>query len=440
MARIIAFRGLRYNPVKAGPLPSLTAPPYDVIDEQAQRLLYEKNPYNVIRLEYGQNKPEDDDSDNRYTRAAALFSRWQEEGILTREAGPALYFYEQEFSFEGKRFARRGLMAGVGLEDYASGIILPHEETLTKAKTDRLELLRAAKANFSPIFGIYDDQAGLVGKVADDVLCRSPQLDFAEDSGERHRLWTVSDGQTLSDLRRFFREQKIYIADGHHRYETACLFHREMSARAGDKFGFVLMTLVDIHDPGLLVLPTHRLVKNVAGFNSQNLRERLTKSFTVTPLKLPAAKEPGTLAGELQKIKAATAAAHTFALYAGDGLLYLLNMPHEQAAGEMASKAATKSGAWRSLDVAVLQSLILEELLGIGEEARRSGQHLVYTRDESEALRLVDSGACQAAFFLKAPSVREIIDVAAAGDKMPQKSTYFYPKLLTGLVINDFSL
>jgi len=439
MARINAFRGLHYNPVKAGPLSTLTAPPYDVIDEQAQRLLYLKNPYNVIRLEYGQSKPGDNDRDNRYTRAAGFFSSWQEEGILTREPVPTLYFYGQEFSLHGKRYTRHGLIAGVGLEDQASGMVLPHEETLAKAKTDRLELLRAARANFSPIFGLYEDRAGVVGKIADSVTQSPPQVEFTDDSGEKHRLWTVSDEHSIKSIQKFFLEQKIYIADGHHRYETACQFHREMSPHGQDKFAFVLMTLVDVRDPGLLVLPTHRLLRNTA-FDSRGFPERLAKYFTVTQVQLPEGKKPETLSKELQKLPSSTSAEHTFALYPGGDRLYLLSLPHQQAAREMSSRAGSKSAAWRSLDVAVLQQLVLEELLGIDEEARRSGQYLSYTRDEHEAVQLVDAGACQAAFFLKEPSVSEVIDVAAAGDKMPQKSTYFYPKLLTGLVINDFSL
>jgi uncharacterized protein (DUF1015 family) len=440
MANIIAFRGLRYNQDKAGAMPSLTAPPYDVIDEQAQSLLYAKNPYNIIRLEYGQTNPGDNDSDNRYTRAAAFFSRWQAEGVLSREPGPVLYFYEQEFFLRGQWHARRGLMAGVEVEDYASGVILPHEETLSKAKTDRLELLRAARANFSPIFGIYHDRSGAVRNIAGKIMQHTPQVDFTDDSGEKHRLWTVGDEQILTELRRLFLEQKIFIADGHHRYETANLFHREMAAKGHDRFGFVLMSLVDVHDPGLLVLPTHRLIKNVTSFDSRTFPELLARHFTVTALKLPSAGKPVTIADEMKKMQDRAAAAHIFALYTGGGHFYLLDLSHEQAAREMASRAGYKSAAWRNLDVAVLQCLVLEELLGISEEARRSGQYLSYTRDETEAQQKVDSGVYQAAFFLKAPSVSEVVDVAAAGDKMPQKSTYFYPKLLTGLVINDFSV
>ncbi|MBT9173202.1 MAG: hypothetical protein DDT21_01596 [Syntrophomonadaceae bacterium] len=433
MAQIITFRGLRYNQEKAGSLSTLTAPPYDVIDEQAQRLLYAKNPYNVIRLEYGKNDPNDNDWDNRYTRANSFFARWRAEGILLREPRPVLYFHEQKFSLQEKQYSRRGLVAGIGLEDYASGIVLPHEETLAKAKTDRLELLRTARANFSPVFGIYEDQAGIVGKMADSTLRQPPLLDFTDDSGENHRLWTVSDEQSLSAIRQFFLEQQIIIADGHHRYETAYFFHKEMSAQGQDSFNFVLMTLVDAHDPGLLVLPTHRLVKDAAALDAGNFPELLAKFFNVTPLKLPATRM-------LDALTAEQTATHSFVMYLGGSQLYLLTLPRQRAAIAMASRAASKSGAWRNLDVAVLQSLILEELLGIDEEARRSGKNLYYTRDEAEALQLVDSGVYQAAFFLKAPTVNEVIKVARDADKMPQKSTYFYPKLLTGLVINDFSV
>lgn len=440
MAQIIAFRGLRYNQEKAGPISTLTAPPYDVIDEQAQSLLYAKNPNNVIRLEYGKSDPNDNDRDNRYTRAKSFFSRWQAEGILLREPRPALYFHEQKFSLREKQYSRRGLIAGIGLEDYDSGIILPHEETLAKAKTDRLELLRTARANFSPVFGIYEDQARIVGRIADSALRQPPLLDFTDDSGDKHCLWAVSNEQSITEIRQFFLERQIFIADGHHRYETANLFHKEMSAQGQDRFNFILMTLVDAHDPGLLVLPTHRLVKDVAAFDAGSFPAQLARFFNVTPLKLPATNKLEALTAKQIKMPDSPAAEHTFAMYLGGNQLYLLTLPRERAVMAMTSRAASKSGAWRKLDVAVLQSLILEDLLGIDEEARRSGRNLYYTRDETEALQLVDSGVCQAAFFLMAPTVNEVIKVAGEADKMPQKSTYFYPKLLTGIVISDFCI
>lgn len=438
MTKIIPFRGLRYNPEEAGAMHSLVAPPYDVIDKQAQRLLYAKSPYNIIRLEYGETRLGDDTAVNRYTRAATLFHRWLAENILTREAGPTLYFYEQEFSSQEQRHTRCGLIAGVGLEDYATGTILPHEETLAKAKTDRLELLRATGANFSPIFGLYDDPTGTVEKVAARYKHQAPQLHFTDDSGEVHRLWIVGDDNDLAALCHFFLDQKIYIADGHHRYETALHFHQEMLACGQDSFAFVLMTLVNLHDPGLVVLPTHRLVKDVSAFDRQDLLGQLSLLFQVTPLALTALHGTEAAVSELKKMPDARATAHTFALYLGDGNLYLLSLSRDLAAREMSSRAGSFSVAWRSLDVAVLQCLILEGVLGIGSEARRSGQNLSYTRSEAEALSLVDSGTYQAAFFLHPTLVGEVTAVASVGDKMPQKSTYFYPKLLTGLVINDF--
>jgi uncharacterized protein (DUF1015 family) len=440
MAQIIAFRALRYNQEKAGPISTLTAPPYDVIDEQAQCLLYAKSPFNVIRLEYGKSDRNDNDWDNRYTRANSFFSRWKAEGILLREPRPVLYFHEQKFSFQDKQYSRRGLIAGIGLEEYDSGIILPHEETLAKAKTDRLELLRTAHANFSPVFGIYEDHEQIVGRIADSALHQPPLLDFTDDSGDKHCLWAVSNEQSITEIRQFFLERQIFIADGHHRYETANYFHKEMSAQGQDRFNFILMTLVEAHDPGLLVLPTHRLVKDVAAFDAGSFPELLARFFNVTPLKLPATKKLEALTAKQNKMQDSPAATHSFAMYLGGNQLYLLTLPREQAAIAMTSRAASKSGAWHKLDVAVLQSLILEDLLGIDEEARRSGQNLYYTRDETEALQLVDSGVYQAAFFLMPPTVKEVIKVAGEADKMPQKSTYFYPKLLTGIVINDFCI
>jgi uncharacterized protein (DUF1015 family) len=419
---------------------NLITPPYDVIDDAEQQRFYEKSPYNIIRLEYGEIRPSDDESDNRYTRAAAFFKTWLDEGILIHEDKPSLYLYEQEFSAEGQRLTRSGFVSGVGVEEYETGTVLPHEETLSKAKADRLKLLQQCRANFSPIFGLYDDPSLAVENIAARYKQNKADLTFSDESGETHRIWTVSDPADLERITTFFKDKKIYIADGHHRYETAVNYSREIQKQGENGYDFVLMTLVNLHDPGLVIFPTHRMIKNVDNFSANEFLAKLSEHFALTKLDLPETKRSVTISAELGKLQEMMADVNAFLLYLGQGHFYRLTLPRHVDNRAMTSRCGSRSRAWRDLDVAVLQCLILEDILGIDQEARASGANLNYTRDETGALDRVDNAEFQAVFFLNPTLVREVTDVAAAGDKMPQKSTYFYPKLVTGLVINDFSV
>lgn len=267
------------------------------------------------------------------------------------------------------------------LELYSSGQILPHEETLSKAKRDRLELLRRCHANFSPIFGLYDDPALAVEKIAARYKENPPATGFTDENGEAHRLWAVEDPDDLQQVKMLFGDMKIYIADVHHRYETALNFHREMREQGDDRFGFTLMTLVNLHDPGLVILPTHRLVKNVSGFSPDGLLKSLESFFTVSPVRLPDSGREQALTGELSALEEMVDGCHAFLLYLGDGRLCRLSLPRDKENEAMAKRAASHSAAWRKLDVAILQCLVLEEYLGIDKDARESGSNLSYTRD-----------------------------------------------------------
>lgn len=440
MATIVPFRGVRYDQAQAGRLADLVTPPYDVIYGEEQRRFYEKNDYNIIRLEYGEVRSSDDSHNNCYTRAQSFFKTWLEQHILVHEEQAAIYLYEQEFTASGSRLTRSGFIAGVGVEDYHAGIILPHEETLSKAKADRLELLRHCHANFSPIFGLYDDSSLTVENIASRYKQNAADVAFTDENSESHRLWIINDPGELATITTLFKNQKIYIADGHHRYETALNFSKEMRDQGDSRFFFCLMTLVNLHDPGLVIYPTHRLIKNVTGFSAEAFLGNLKKFFTVTTIDLPAAERETILPAELNAGTAFMADSHTFLLYLGGSKLHRLILPRTADNQLMAACCSEFSSAWRSLDVAILQSLVLEGILGIDKEARAGGANLAYTREEAGALARVDTGEFQAVFFLNPTQVREVTEVAAAGDKMPQKSTYFYPKLITGLVINDFTV
>lgn len=448
MATIIPFRGLRYAPT-AGPLADLVTPPYDVIDAAAQEMYYRRHPHNIIRLEYGKVYPEDTAENNRYTRAAACYAAWRREGVLVQEERPALYRYEQEFTFGGRRLVRSGFICAVKLEPYEAGVVLPHEETLPKHKADRLSLMRACRANFSPIFGLYADPAKKVEACWEEGGNLPPEVEFTGEDGQTHRLWVVTDPRLVRAVQEVLAPATIYIADGHHRYETALVYRQERRQEEGNlpqerPYDYVMMALVNLYDPGLVCLPTHRLVKNQAPLDGEKLLEKLQEHFSVEPF--PLAPDYGNFPQFLKELAARGGFSegkstgnrplrrHAFGLYLGSGRLYLLALRDEEALSRLMPPG--RSPAWKNLDVSVLHCLILERILGNGAVEREGEAHLAYTREEEKALAAVDRGEYRMAFFLNPTRVEEVIAVAQAGEKMPQKSTYFYPKIITGLVIN----
>ncbi|MGB9802296.1 DUF1015 domain-containing protein [Desulfofundulus sp.] len=449
MAEIKPFRGLRYAD-GVGPLADLVTPPYDVIDAKAQDDYYQRHPYNIIRLEYGKVYPGDDESNNRYTRAAADFNAWREAGVLVPEKSPALYLYEQEFSVGGKRLVRSGMTCAVKLEPYEKGVVLPHEETLPRHKADRLALMRACRANFSPIFGLYADAEMTVDNLLRSQAGRSPDLEFTGENGHGHRLWVVTDPGVIKQVQQAMADRRIFIADGHHRYETALAYSRERRQEEGNPaepgpYDYVMMTLVNLYDPGLVVLPTHRLVRNVEGLVVDEFLDKIREHFEIEAF--PLAPDYGNFDGFIRELArhggftesdrpgaGDLSHRHSFGLYCGGGHLYLLTLRDEGALSRLMPEG--HSTAWQRLDVSVLHHLILDRLLGIGGAERARESHLTYTREEAGALKAVDEGEYRLAFFLNPTLVEEVTAVAASGEKMPQKSTFFYPKLITGLVIN----
>ncbi|WP_041285421.1 DUF1015 domain-containing protein [Desulfoscipio gibsoniae] len=436
MATIIPLHGLRYNEEKAGNIKDLVTPPYDVIDATAQEKYYQLNPHNVIRLEYGKKIPSDNDTDNRYTRAADFFRRWQSEGILKQEDEPALYLYQQQFDVDGKTMVRTGIICGVKLEPYENGVVLPHEETMPKHKADRLALMQACGANFSPIFGLYSDQERRIDHLLLNAVQDSPgSIDFTDELGHGHRLWVITDTALVEQVQKLMEEQRIYIADGHHRYETALNYARQNPDKPAA--GYVMMTLVNLYDPGLVILPTHRLVVENK-VDKQTLLANLQEDFVVE-------KTNATDVGKVIELMAGLAGfqddggtvhRQVFGLYVGENVYYTLTLRSEDI---ISRKMPTERSAdWRKLDVSVLQKLILENQLGIDMQALAGGDAIKYTRDAREAVQVVDQGHCRLAFLMNPTLIAEVTKVAANGEKMPQKSTFFYPKLITGLVINKF--
>jgi len=442
MASIMPFTGFRYNTSVAGDLLDLVTPPYDVIDAAAQERYYNRHPNNIIRLEYGKAEPADDSANNTYTRAAKDLTTWIETGVLTQEAEPALYFYEQEFTIDCLAKIRSGFFCTVKLESYDRGVVLPHEETIPKHKADRLELLRASSANLSPVFSLYADTERQVERVLrQHIGNRAPEVSFTDESGESHRIWVVTDREVIGEVQLIMADKQIFIADGHHRYETALNYKNERIAQgapADDPCNYIMMALVNLYDPGLVVLPTHRLIRDLADFSIDRLLDRLRQYFTIEEYPInhqeTAFLELLDLLTRRGRMLHGAGHHHVFGLYVPGDRFFLLQLDADK--GLTPALLPGKSQAWCDLDVAVLQTLVLDRCLGINSELVAKGEHIAYAKSGEEAKASVDNGEFQAAFFLNPTLVEEILLVAGRGEKMPQKSTFFYPKLSAGLVLN----
>ena len=435
MADIVPFIGLRYNQNKIANPASVMTPPYDVINEKAQARYYAENPANIIRLELGLIFPDDDDKNNRYSRAKKYLDKWLEDECLLPESKPSLYVYQQEFKDnQGRKAIRNGFICGLKVEEYAQGNILPHEETLSKPKTDRLKLMHATQSNFSSIFGLYSDSEKLVDNtLAQAIADRRPDMEIIDEAQEIHRIWVITDERSITKVQEAIKAKQIFIADGHHRYETALQYSKDMKEAGQSGYDYVLTTLVNLYDEGLVVFPTHRVVKGIRNLDLVKLKTDLGQLFDI--------EEYGTkddLPGFMNELARRGKRKHVFGLYTSENTLYLLSVKNMNQAKRHLPK--DRSDAWKKLDVALLDNLILADVLGIDESNRKNQDSLSYTRDEAWAIAKVDEGSHQLALLLNPTRVEEVVAVAQAGDKMPQKSTYFYPKLITGLIINNLAV
>ena len=424
MALVKPFAAIRYNKEKAGEIETLVCPPYDIVSLDEREKLIEKNEYNMISLELPMGE-------DPYKEANDVFKLWQEKGIMKKDMEEGIYIYEEEF-FEnvtkGEKKILRGFIAKVRVEDFKNGVILPHEETLSKAKEDRFNLLKATNCNFSSVYSLYEDEEKVTDKKLNNIASSTkPRYEFS-DGLVTHRLWVINDELTIESICDDFADRKLYIADGHHRYETAINYRnycRENNIYAPEA-DFVMMMLVNMSHEGLVVHPTHRLIKGLENFDSEKLIEN-SKAY----LEIEEKADLSNLEEEL-KIKYEAGLA-SFVFYNGGENYTLLTLKDRNV---MDSILPEKSEASRNLDVTILHNLILERLLGIDKENMAKGKNLSYTRCTEEAIKSVKDGESNAAFILNPTRVKEIGSVAAAGEKMPQKSTYFYPKIITGLTLN----
>lgn len=430
MPEIVAFRGLRYDLGHVGALSDVVAPPYDVISEELQDELYKKHPANVIRLILNREEPGDDENSNRYTRAARFLKNWRSEGVLQTEPDPAIYVYHQDFESEGQSFSRRGFMCRVRLERFGEGKIYPHEETHASAKADRLKLTRACKTNLSQIFGLYPDSENRVQQVLEESIEGVAPLEATDHLGVVHRMWPVTDINAIAKAAALVSPKAMYIADGHHRYETACNYRDELAAkddlRNDDPANFVLTMCVSMHDAGMIVLPTHRLFQGVPPLNSAQLIDKLGGCFATK-----VAGEGGDLAESIWEAIAVEDRQGTIGLFCQADQRWVVAEITELGRKRMAEISTDHSEDWQGLGVAILHRLLIEDLLGISELPKPKYVHLV-----QEAVEGLDSGEFPLAALVMPATLDHIRAISEHGERMPAKSTYFYPKLLSGLVIN----
>ena len=444
MAYIEPFRALRYDPARVA-LAEVATQPYDKITPEMQERYYASSPYNLVRIILGKRSANDSPGDNPYTRAAAHFSDWRRQGIFFQDPQPSLYRYTQQFPDPGGKghLERRGFIALGKVEDYAAEVVFRHEQTLAKPKADRLDLLRATRAHFGQIFMLYSDPAAEIENAL--ASADPPLMELSDEYGVLHRVWGISDPGVMALVRGKMREKKLIIADGHHRYETALTYRNECQERrtvtAGSSvprelgradpgapelapYELAMMTFVNMDSPGLLVLPTHRLVHSLPSFSMASLHDGGSEFFSV--------EEADASINAQRATAMLREAAHTGTslLAVGRDRVFLLSRPKAPA-----SAFGNLSLRQQGLDVVQLHKCLLEGALGISEEAIRNQRHVTYVRDASEAMAAVRNDRADVAFLMNPARMQQIRDIAFAGEVLPQKSTDFYPKLLTGLTI-----
>lgn len=423
------FKGLFYNPGKVGDLGDVATLPYDIISESKRERYYAASEFNYVRIILGKDEPGDNDNKNRYTRAAGYLSKWLSDGVLVEDEKPGFYVYEQEYDVEGVRKRQVGVIALVKLEPFERGIVLPHEQIYEKPMLDRYSLLKETRASLESIIGLYADPQHETSKVLGSVMRGKPRIDLAHDDGVRNRIWPVYDQKTQDFLAGFMRERKVIIADGHHRYTTALKY---LSEDGGDRKRAYIMMLLYSMEEDLTIMPTHRALSSVPSYDRAKALKKLNEYFNVKEYPM----NPG---GELDRMRlmfeglASRKGKHAFGMYAGGGRFYLMALKDSDMIAELVDN--TKSREWNELDVTILHSLVIEYILDV---RRDDIERIRYVKDRLKAVELVDSGGCDLAFFLNPTKLSQVKVIAEAGEKMPQKSSYFYPKPLSGLVAFRF--
>ncbi len=438
MADVQPFCGLRYNVQVIKDVTAIISPPYDIISAEEQKSYHQQSPYNVIRLESGEEFPTDSAQDNKYIRAANTLESWLKEGILIREPAPAFYIFQHRFAQENGIKERWGLTAKVRITRQGSTGARPHESVMEDRILDRLSLLRASRASFSPIMAMIDHSRDNFAKLLMESAKAWPDVSAMDHDGVIHNMWVIRDEKSIAKITSWCSKKAVYIADGHHRYETAAAYERDKKAAdpywtGEESFNFVMMTLIGANDPGLIAFPTHRLVKLTDSSLATGLREKLSTLFNIEEINPVDAARSETLKAWLAALSKHGKRHVAFGLYGLEKDRFCLLHPRKESTIQN-MMPRERSREWKSLDVSILHWMILRQMLGI-DNPQKEAACLEYTRDGLEALERVDSGTCQLAFLMNPIPISRILSVADAGERMPPKSTYFYPKLPTGLVM-----
>ncbi|MDD4873695.1 MAG: DUF1015 domain-containing protein [Dehalococcoidales bacterium] len=432
MAEIHPFRGVHYNKAAVGDVSSVICPPYDIISPQMDEELHWRSSYNFIRIEYNHQTPRDTETNNRYTRSASTFKQWLGQEILVTDEIPAIYIHDQFFHYEGTEYKRRSLIVRGRLEEWEKNIIRPHENTFQGPKKDRINLLRALNANTSSVMSMYEDKDRLIASLLKNQDCGKLLMSTDEIDGERHDVWAITEPEAVKDIRDSFTDKPLYIADGHHRYESALTYKRERAAcdkktSTDAGYNFVMMTLLDMDDPNLIIFPTHRLLHGLESSKLLTLEQKLKLYFDIQELSLG-------LPDVWQQIDGLMADASNIRIVLfglNEGKLSILTLKDFAVASRM--MPASHSDVYKRMDVSIVDHVILEEILEMKSDDEN---RISYTHNRREVVNSVVNGECQLALIISPVKSQTIKDIADIGDRMPRKSTYFYPKLPSGLVVN----
>jgi uncharacterized protein (DUF1015 family) len=442
MAEVLPFRGILYNTQKIRNLFDVVTPPYDVISKQEQHNFYERHPQNIIRLILGKTTENDTVNNNYYTRASDFLKNWFSENILEQDTTPAFYLTSMDFSLENKTITRYGMIALVALEPFKNGVVLPHESTFSNVKMERLELMKSCHANFSPIFSLYSDSKNIIiDKLKGLSLKQTPVIDFTDYDGHRHRMWRITDLDSCRYVSNAMQEKKLFIADGHHRYETA-LDYRDWISSSNSDFNkdhpanYVMMYLSSMEDTGLVILPAHRMVKGLessttASFinNAEDYFDILTIPFRCSDLERARAEFISILKSNASKNIIGVSMKGYMEFYL---LTLKLGVMERMFSNELPE-------ALRNLDVTVLTHLIFKKIFGFDNSKLDSESIVTYSSSEKQAIEAAVSGKCDISFILNPTKIAQVRNIANKGLIMPRKSTYFYPKVITGLVMNKLT-
>ena len=436
MPEIVPFAGFRYNLdnlEKVGNLSDVVAPPYDVIGPELQDALYDKHPNNVIRLILDRILPTDDEANNRYTRSAKTLADWKASNIVVQEPEPAFYVYHQVYTVGDREYCRKGFMCGVKADPFGEGLVFPHEQTLSGPKADRLMLTTTCKMNFSQVFGLYPDETHKIQKLLDDAVADLTPLEATDHLGVLNRLWVVTDKAVLAAVQKEMEKLPVFIADGHHRYETACNYRKQIrdmgELTPEHPANYVLMMCIAMDDPGLIVLPTHRLFPGVPEWTTDELMGKLGKLFHVKRV----GEGPEAASAAWDEIEKKNAQ-QTIALYTAKDKQWVLATLTDDGWAEMEKAAAEHHPEWRELGVSILHRLIVDTILRLTDMEKPKYVHLI-----EEVVDELKTGQYPLAALVMPATVEHIRTLSLMGERMPPKSTYFYPKLASGLVFKPLS-